>query len=67
MQRLILIKNKLQIVDDPEPLTRVDEFKMKNDLSDAEFSYLMLRKRLGQRTLGNIPMPNGDIKNVVEV
>ena len=67
MNELIkLVNGKLKIVQDSDPLTEVDLFKLKNKLSDAEFDYLMLRKKIGKQTLGNIPMPNGEIKNIVK-
>ena len=39
-------------------------FQLKNDLSDAEYEYLMLRKSIGQITLGKVKFPNGELKEV---
>lgn len=43
-----------------------EDFIIRNKLSDAEFSHLMLMKHLGKKTLGEVKMPNGNIKKIVK-
>lgn len=64
MDKLAIINDRLTIVSDSEPLTAVDLFKLKNKLSEAEFDYLMILKRIGRKTLGDVRMPNGEIKQI---
>jgi len=45
-------------------MTFKELFIFKNDLSDAEFEFLMFRKQLKLKTLGEVKMPNGEIKNI---
>ena len=45
-----------------EKLTEVELFKLKNNLTDANFAYLHLLKSLGKPTLGPVKMPNNEIK-----
>jgi len=42
--------------------TAKDDFMLRNDLTEANFQYLMLRKFLGLNTLGEVQMPNGEKK-----
>lgn len=64
MDKLAIIRGKLAVVTDRTPLTNVDIFKMKNKLTDAQFSFLFILKRLGRPTLGDIRFPNNEIKNI---
>ena len=54
------------MINDTDPLTAVDKFKLKNKITDAEYQFLMLLKKLGQPTLGSIRFPSGEVKDIVK-
>ena len=45
-------------------ISNVEKFCLKNNLSRAEFQYLKLRNRIGKSSIGEIKMPNGELKNI---
>ena len=51
---------------DTDPITASDKFKLKNRITDAEYQYLMLLKKLGQPTLGSVRFPSGEVKEIVK-
>ena len=52
--------------NDTDPLTASDKFKLKNKITDAEYQYLMLLKKLGKPTLGSVRFPSGEVKEIAK-
>jgi len=53
-------------MNDTDPITAVDKFKLKNKITDAEYQYLMLLKKLGHPTLGSVRFPSGVVKVITK-